>query len=144
MEPGERVILSSLITKVNQNQKKQERIIVITNKAVYNIVPKSENAFWQFVGKIIPIQKIKRRIKLTSLFGVTYSKIGTEFVIHVPTEYDYRFQSPNDRDIILETLIEAYYKANLKKMPMFFKEEFTLVSVCTTENDSKKGQNRLP
>lgn len=29
-------------------------------------------------------------------------------------------------------------------MPFFFKEEFTLVAVCTTENDAKKGISRLP
>lgn len=43
------------------------------------------------MGKIIPKNTIKRRIKLSSIFGVSVSTIGSEFVIHVPTEYDYRF-----------------------------------------------------
>ena len=35
--------------------------------------------------------KIKRKIPIIKIYGVTFSNIGCEFVIHVPTEYDYRF-----------------------------------------------------
>lgn len=37
--------------------------------------------------------KIKRKIRINNIFAVSVSNIGAEFVIHVPLEYDYRFQS---------------------------------------------------
>jgi serum/glucocorticoid-regulated kinase 2 len=37
--------------------------------------------------------KIKRKIRLNLLFAVSISNIGSEFVLHIPIEYDYRFQS---------------------------------------------------
>ncbi len=33
---------------------------------------------------------IKRRIEIEKVKAIIVSKIGTEFVIHVPSEYDYR------------------------------------------------------
>lgn len=35
-------------------------------------------------------------------------------------------------------------KVNIKKMPFFFKDDFTLVTYTTTENDLKKNINRMP
>ena len=96
------------------------------------------------IGIIISNNNIKRKIKLTSVYGVTVSNFGSEFVIHVPSEYDYRYQATENRQAILETLLEAYYKNNLKQMPFFFKEDFTLMAYTTTENDVKKNINRMP
>lgn len=36
---------------------------------------------------------IKRKIPYTKIKAITLSSIGTEFVIHVPDEYDYRYSS---------------------------------------------------
>lgn len=48
------------------------------------------------------------------------------------------------RKEILEVLINAFVKVNMKKMPIFFKDDFTLVAYTTTENDMKKAINRMP
>jgi serum/glucocorticoid-regulated kinase 2 len=39
------------------------------------------------------ILDVKRKIPLTKIAGVTVSKLSTEFVLHVPDEYDYRYSS---------------------------------------------------
>lgn len=36
---------------------------------------------------------IPRKIPISSIYGVTVSRLSKEFAIHVPTEYDYRFSS---------------------------------------------------
>ncbi len=36
---------------------------------------------------------IKRKIPLTKIKAITISSVGTEFVLHVPDEYDYRYSS---------------------------------------------------
>ena len=35
-------------------------------------------------------------------------------------------------------------KINMKKMPFYFKDDFTLVAYTTTENDKKKSIDRSP
>ena len=37
---------------------------------------------------------IKRRIPLSKIGGITASTKNTEFIIHVPSEYDYCYDSP--------------------------------------------------
>lgn len=51
--------------------------MLITNEGLYNIYGKN----------------IKRKIRLEMIYGVTVSRKSTEFVIHIPDEYDYRFNS---------------------------------------------------
>ena len=61
---------------------------MITTEAVYNVYGKT----------------IKRKIPISSIYAVTLSKKSSEFVLHVPSEYDYRFDSkklPEVRDHLL-------------------------------------------
>lgn len=46
-------------------------------------------------------KEIKRKIALSSIKGITVGIYGSEFVLHIPSEYDYRFSSPERRDRIL-------------------------------------------
>ena len=56
----------------------QDRILLITNKAIYNF-KKTE---------------IKRRIKIEDLYGITYSRQSNEFILHFnENDYDYLFKS---------------------------------------------------
>ncbi len=67
---------------------------MITTHAVYNISGKTQ----------------KRRIELPLIYAVTVSRRSSEFVLHIPTEYDYRFsteKSPETRDLFLLYLVVA-------------------------------------
>ncbi|GAB5371041.1 hypothetical protein AAMO2058_001545200 [Amorphochlora amoebiformis] len=82
----ERVILSDDVEKVNPHGKRQTRIIVITDKALYNC---SESL------------QIKRRVLLDDIESITTSSSTTGFVLHIPKEYDYYYESPRRQQIIL-------------------------------------------
>ena len=41
--------------------------------------------------------KVKRKICLSKIKGFTISSLSHEFVVHVPSEYDYRFMSDEYR-----------------------------------------------
>jgi serum/glucocorticoid-regulated kinase 2 len=60
-------------------------MLVITNENIYNVSGKS----------------IKRKISLGKLWGITVSKMSFEFILHIPTEYDYRYKSQENRDIMI-------------------------------------------
>lgn len=106
--------MSAKIYKWNRFGMKQERIIMLTNKAVYNISK----------------TKIKRRIEITKIAACTVSKKGVEFVLHVPSEYDYRYGSQFKRDVILDSLHKIYYSVSGQKLlPFFYKVKLSTVVV---------------
>lgn len=81
----EKILLSATVIKINHVNKRQERALVVTNKNVINIA--SPNSF-------LP-NRIKRKIPLHKITGLTASRYGQEIVIHVENEDDYRFISIN-------------------------------------------------
>ena len=75
----EKVIYSAKLIKINRKGKEQDRVLLITDKAIYNLIPSD-------------FSKCKRRIDIESIESITISTISEEFVIHIPDEYDYRFK----------------------------------------------------
>ena len=71
----EQIVFSDLVTKINRREKEQTRAILITTKAVYNLMPNN-------------YAKCKRRIPITLLSSITVSQQSDEFVLHCPDEYD--------------------------------------------------------
>lgn len=128
IDADERILLTCMISKYNRKNKRQERNLMVTSKGVYGMSKKT----------------LKRKIPLSKLAGITVSKLGTEFVMHVPDEYDYRYSSVTLRDIVLEMICKAYCEFLKQKMPFFFKEEISLENFCTTKGDKKKTVNRMP
>jgi len=45
------------------------------------------------MANIIPTLKIRRKIDISKIKAITISRLGYEFVVHVPSEYDYRYSS---------------------------------------------------
>jgi serum/glucocorticoid-regulated kinase 2 len=97
---AEIVAFSDFVTKINKKDKEQARVLLITNNALYNLMPNGYG-------------KCKRRIPISSIAGVTASQISDEFVLHVPEEYDYRFKSAKKQKIceVLEQLYPGAYGA---------------------------------
>ena len=67
----ETIIYSEKVTKINRKGKKQDRYLMITNKAIYNIKPKK-------------YAKSKRRVAISDVGMLTLSAISPEFAIHIP------------------------------------------------------------
>ena len=67
----ETVIFSDFVMKVNTWSRLQERTLMITTKAVYNLLPRDYS-------------KCQRRIPLEMISGVTASQVSDEFVLHIP------------------------------------------------------------
>ncbi|KAG2393751.1 hypothetical protein C9374_007282 [Naegleria lovaniensis] len=116
------VSFSGVVTKYNKKYKKQERILLITERAIYNIDP---NGY--IIHRHIPMRRLK---------AVTVSPYTDGFfVIHTPDEYDYVFES-NKKTEILKVLSENYTNATRAKMKFFVKNSI--------KHRMKKGnENRL-
>jgi len=92
----EDLMYSNRLIKINNKGKEQTRILLITSKAVYNCLPKS-------------VKNCKRRIAIADIASVTVSKASDEFVLHIPSEYDYRFKS-TDKENVAEVLKNCFAK----------------------------------
>lgn len=75
------------LVKINHVNKKQERILLLTDRNLYNILPNDT-----FLGLF---SRIRRKISYSNVVAMTVSRFGSEFVVHVEKEHDYRFSSPN-------------------------------------------------
>ncbi|CAD8181062.1 unnamed protein product [Paramecium octaurelia] len=141
LETGESILLSTCLWKFSHINKQQERILLITNKNIYNITPQS--TLVNFFSKVVSSVRVKRKIAIQYVAGVTISKCGFEFVIHVPDEYDYRYSSLDFREKILSTLSDVYQKLLKKSLAIYLTDDLTLIPYTTTKVDAKKGICRM-
>ena len=119
------------VKKTNMFEWTQERTLVITDQALYNIHKK----------------KVKRVIMIAEIGGITKtappSKNVSEFTVHVPSSYDYRFIS-EARDEIMDVIKRAYYNLKRKNVPIFHVTSKDLKDFTTTEKDMKKQVSKFP
>ncbi|KAL0205328.1 hypothetical protein P9112_000635 [Eukaryota sp. TZLM1-RC] len=98
------VLFSSNCHKVNKRNKTQERIVVVTDQAVYNLIPRS--------------YKCKRRIPLSDLTGVSLSTLPDNFISLHCVDYDYLFMLSRKTEFVHVILSNAVtlpssFKVNL-------------------------------
>ena len=122
----EEVQFSDFIVKINPKGKPQERVLLITNRAVYNLLPTDYG-------------KCKRRVDLSAIAGVTVAVKSDEFVLHVPSEYDYRLMSLRKREIV-ECLRLNYNDLSQGKsqLDIIMSNEALLKDICRTKAQAKK------
>lgn len=131
----ETLLFSDRVVKVNKYYFSQERNIIITNAAFYNLNYKT----------------LKRRISLHNILGFTVSKISTEFVLHCKgEEYDYHFLSYRRMNII-KILNSAYEKIEYNSLLLSQVEDASLLKYVTRQSEkernhdmTKMGNNLIP
>ena len=93
---NEKVYYSDVITKINHYGLSQERSIILTDTALYNMKKK----------------EMKRRIPYKEILGISYSSISNEFVVHGnKSQYDYHYNS-QDKNLIISLIIFFYDEQN--------------------------------
>eukprot|EP01084_Bolivina_argentea_P312073 540262_1 len=123
----ENVIYSEKLIKINRKGKEQERVLLITDKAIYNLKPKE-------------MGKCQRRIDLELIESITISTISEEFVIHIPDEYDYRFKSINKERLSI-VLCKCYLNKMNTELLINHISQSSLLSVTVTK-DAVRLQTR--
>jgi serum/glucocorticoid-regulated kinase 2 len=112
------------------------RTLLVTSTKVYNINQDSKRVkvFSLFNKKAM----VKREIPVELITAISVSTESSEFLLHVPSQYDYRFSSPNFRSQIIETVMMAHFnKTKSTAMRVFFHEDVNLTDYVTTEKMAK-------
>ena len=127
----EYVEYSDFVVKINPRDKPQERVLLITNKAAYNVLPSD-------------FSRCKRRIPLEAISAITVSKVSDEFVLHVPTEYDYRIMSLRKSEIV-DCVRRNYPSCNklAKHLSVIYSPQVALKDCCITKKTAKKHRKDL-
>ena len=97
MIKGETLLFSDSIIKINKYGMNQDRVLLITDGAVYNL-------------NSVKDKKLKRRIDISKIRGITTSQVSDELVLHgKDEEYDYLYISQKKNRIIciLEEIHES-------------------------------------
>merc|ERR1712154_722525 len=113
-------VLSVELVKINKRGKEQNRILLITDKALYNLKPKE-------------IRKCQRRIDLEKIVSITWATTSQEFAIHIPEEYDYRYKS-GYKDRIGSVLAELYKRKEGKKLAINQIDSDSMLAVTVTKD----------
>jgi len=88
----------------------QDRILVITESAIYNIDPSTF--------------KVKRRISISGLGSISMSSMPDNFfAVHIPNEYDYLFVTNRKVEIVLK-LLENFQRLTAKPLIVNFSDKF--------------------
>ena len=126
----ENIEFSDKIIKINKYGFKQERNIIITDKAIYNLKKTA----------------LKRRIDLKAIKGITLSKTTDEFVIHCSDDdYDYQYMSSKKKTIV-EILAKYYYNINGEELKLFELNVASLSTFVTSKKEKakEKSASRMP
>ena len=126
----EEIQFSDKIFKINKYGWKQERNVLITDKAIYNLKKLS----------------LKRRIDFKTIIGITLSKLSDEFVIHCnDIDYDYHYISPRKKTIV-EIIAKNYETINEEELKLFVLPVKSLSTFVTTKKEKEKQKNstRMP
>eukprot|EP01083_Nonionella_stella_P098577 277241_1 len=103
------------LIKINRKNKRQKRIFVLTDKAIYNIKPEKS--------------VIQRRIDLLDITSITLSSLSSEFTLNVPSEYDYRWDA-------LDKSIQNDVQSSICEQMIALQHSF-LVNEINTESTSQ-------
>lgn len=104
LDPGEKVIFSCIVVKINKWTLFQDRTLLLTDQNLYNVKKDT----------------VKRKIKISSIKALTMSTLTNynEFVVHIKSEYDYRYLSDYRREIF-DAIKYIWWKVHKTNLPIY-------------------------
>ena len=118
----EKIYYTDLINKINHYGMSQERAIILTDKALYNM---KKNV-------------LKRKLPYNLIRGITYSKSTNEFVIHGnDAEYDYDYIS-NEKERVIYLIAVLYQNDIHQPIKICEVQDKNLKNFVTGKKEKKK------
>jgi myosin I len=118
----QRILYSGIVAKVNKRYTVQNRKMIITEKAIYNMDDSGYH-----INRRIPIEKLES-------VHVSQMKDGF-FILRVPDEYDY-FHTSSQKTEILKVLCDQYKKMTGRTLPVQVDNK---IVYCPNKKTMNKG-----
>jgi len=143
----EKIFYAGVLPKINQQGTVQDRIIVITNRFIYNIDEKG-GFFTSLSLCSSSAFTIKRKINLNRVDAITLSTNPScekqQFIIHVRGEHDYLFNGRVARERVIKSLFNAHFANTFEPIGLFLRDEANLSKFQTSEDDVKSKKTKRP
>lgn len=120
--------------KINYRSNRQNRDFLITKKQVYNIGKKG-NFFIDMFTKTV-----KRSFSIESIKAITYSTISNNFIMHIPSEYDY-YLCTTDKDDFIKCILYNLSEQTSNRLKFFMVDDIDLFKFTRYEGQRLQ---RLP
>ena len=105
------------------------RNFCLTNLRFLNF---GDNRLRAKVVRLFSGSKVKRSIDIKKITHLTYSESSNQFVVHVPSEYDYRLRTL-DRDEFITYLIGLRESLNVPPIKIWLRPEINLEQYTKTD-----------
>ena len=141
----ERVLFSGIVTKINKKRTPQQRILVITNEYLYNIWP--YNTAVTSVAHLLASKiTLRRKVAVAKINAITISSypLSNQFVLHVESEYDYRYDGAARREQIIQSICAAHFCKMNSNVSLYIKNTQDLKEYQTTDDDLKLSVDKRP
>lgn len=112
LEKGEQVFWSQEMCKINIRRRQQIRRFVLTDRRLLNV---GDEDFGDKFISFFKGSQLKREISLKEITAITVSEYSNQFILHIPTKYDYTFNMSEDRNDFIYYLISL--RENIKNSP---------------------------
>lgn len=132
----ETIIFSGEVQKINKKKHKQLRKIVITTESIYSV--RDENFFTSIFSGFGGGGRIRRRIDITKIKSLVYARLGNEFVLHVPDEFDWRIID-TQKDQIIDYILYALNLCGVPEIQTYFSPDVELHKCTLHQSEKKKG-----
>lgn len=139
--PTESLLYSGELLKINKKKLKQKRKLIITTENVYNM--RDDNFFLSALSNMGLTSLVKRKLAVTNIGAIVYARLGNEFIIHVPDEFDYRIVDRH-KDKLIEYILHAQHKQGVEELLFYFNSDIELHKYTTHNSHKKKGIHKNP
>jgi serum/glucocorticoid-regulated kinase 2 len=129
------LLWSGDVLKINNKGKRQMRSFIVTNHRIINIGKKGN-----FLGSLLS-KKIKRSFNVSSITAITSSNNSNDFILHVPSEYDY-YVCTADKDEFIQYLLLIQSQLELGPINIYHVEDIDLFKF--TRYEGQKGEKFPP
>ena len=122
----EKIFYSDFISKISLFGLHNERIILLTDKNLYNMKNKSLN----------------RKVPFSEIIGITMSKTSNEFILHLNNEeQDFHYTS-NNKNLLISQILKLYQRNMNKILKLCEVELKSLKQFVTSKKDKKKDTSK--
>jgi serum/glucocorticoid-regulated kinase 2 len=132
----ESLLWSGDVYKINCNGKRQARDFIITDNKVYNIGKKG-NFILDFFSK-----PIKRSFKIEDIKAITYSDISNNFIMHIPSEYDY-YLCTSYKDEFISFILNVQKKRFLEPLKFYIVDDIDLFKYNRYEGQKQEKHPKV-
>ena len=131
MENHDEVLWSGTLLKINYIHTRQKRHFVVATSKIFHYLPD------KFSLKNLFRKRMRRLINLINIKAIVYSLKSNQFILKIPSSYDYFLES-KERDQVIQSILVGLSTNGIQEIDFFFIDEVGLQNFVKFNNIEPK------